>query len=128
MRTGAALRVSDGLIRLRTRWLRGGLGVCRVRRVEWSRKRLAVRSTRSDRRAWPGFAALNGAQGFSARFSGSGAVVSARGGHVGLSVAGVGYGTVLRPLEPGAAERVSESCVVLSRHADAVVCERAARD
>ena len=50
------------------------------------------------RRAGAGFVLVNGAQGFSARFSGSGVRVSARGGRLALSLAGVGYGSSLRPL------------------------------
>jgi hypothetical protein len=49
------------------------------------------------RRAGAGFVLVNGAQGFSARFSDSGVRVSARGGRLALSVAGVGYGSSLRP-------------------------------
>ncbi len=49
------------------------------------------------RRAGAGFVLVNGAQGFSARFSGSGVRVSARGGRLALSQAGVGYGSSLRP-------------------------------
>ena len=48
------------------------------------------------RRAGAGFVLVNGAQGFSARFSDSGVRVSARGGRLALSVAGVGYGSLLR--------------------------------
>ena len=50
------------------------------------------------RRAGAGFVLANGAQGFSARFSDSGVRVSARGGRLALSLAGVGYGSSLRPL------------------------------
>ena len=50
------------------------------------------------RRAGAGFALVNGAQGFSARFSDSGVRVDARGGRLALSLAGVGYGSSLRPL------------------------------
>ena len=50
------------------------------------------------RRAGAGFVVVNGAQGFSARFSDSGVRVSARGGRLALSLAGVGYGSSLRPL------------------------------
>ena len=50
------------------------------------------------RRAGAGFVLVNGAQGFSARFSDSGVRVSARGGRLALSLAGVGYGSSLRPL------------------------------
>ena len=58
---------------------------------------------RSDRAFWvrragAGFVLVNGAQGFSARFSDSGVRVSARGGHLALSLAGVGYGSSFRPL------------------------------
>jgi hypothetical protein len=49
------------------------------------------------RRAGAGFVLVNGAQGFSAGFSDSGVRVSARGGRLGLSLAGVGYGSSLRP-------------------------------
>ncbi|MGO9791447.1 MAG: hypothetical protein ACLP8S_18695, partial [Solirubrobacteraceae bacterium] len=50
------------------------------------------------RRAGAGFVLVNGAQGFSARFSDSGVRVSARAGRLALSLAGVGYGSSLRPL------------------------------
>jgi hypothetical protein len=50
------------------------------------------------RRAGAGFVLANGAQGFSARFSDSGVRVSARGGRLALSLAGVGYGSSLRAL------------------------------
>ena len=50
------------------------------------------------RRAGAGFVLVNGAQGFSADFSDSGVRVSARGGRLALSVAGVGYGSSLRAL------------------------------
>ena len=50
------------------------------------------------RRAGAGFVLVNGAQGFSARFSDAGVRVSARGGRLALSLAGVGYGSSLRPL------------------------------
>jgi hypothetical protein len=50
------------------------------------------------RRAGAGFVLVNGAQGFSARFSDSGVRVSARGGRLALSLAGVGYGLSLRLL------------------------------
>ena len=52
------------------------------------------------RRAGAGFVVVNGAQGFSARFSDSGVRVWARGGRVALSLAGVGYGSSLRPVGP----------------------------
>ena len=57
---------------------------------------------RSERVFWirhsgAGFVLVNGAQGFSARFSDSGVRVSARGGRLALSLAGVGYGSSLRP-------------------------------
>src|SRR6202044_1057043 len=54
------------------------------------------------RRAGAGFVLVNDAQGFSARFSDSGVRVSARGGRLVLSLAGVGYGSSLRPLGSGA--------------------------
>ena len=67
---------------------------------------------RSDRAFWvrragAGFVLVNGAQGFSARFSDSGVRVSARGGHLALSLAGVGYGSSFRPLgsRPPSADR-----------------------
>ncbi len=50
------------------------------------------------RRAAAGFALVNGAQGFSADFLDSGVRVSARGGRLALSLAGVGYGSSLRAL------------------------------
>ena len=50
------------------------------------------------RRAGAGFVLVNGAQGFSARFSDSGVRVDARAGRLALSLAGVGYGSSLRPL------------------------------
>ena len=50
------------------------------------------------RRAGAGFVLVNGAQGFSARFSDSGVRVYARAGRLALSLAGVGYGSSLRPL------------------------------
>jgi hypothetical protein len=58
---------------------------------------------RSERAFWvtragAGFVLVNGAQGFSARFSDSGVRLSARGGRLVLSLAGVGYGSSLRPL------------------------------
>jgi hypothetical protein len=57
---------------------------------------------RSDRAFWArragtGFVLVNGTQGFSARFSDSGVRVSARGGRLALSLAGVGYGSSSRP-------------------------------
>ena len=57
---------------------------------------------RSERVFWirhsgAGFVLVNGVQGFSARFSDSGVRVSARGGRLALSLAGVGYGSSLRP-------------------------------
>ncbi len=54
------------------------------------------------RRAGAGFVLVNGAQGFSARFSDSGVRVSARAGRLALSLAGVGYGSSLRPPGPRA--------------------------
>ncbi|HEY2594610.1 MAG TPA: hypothetical protein VGK33_11980 [Chloroflexota bacterium] len=49
-------------------------------------------------RAGSGFESVNAAQGFSADFSDSGVRVSARGGRLALSLAGVGYGSSLRPV------------------------------
>jgi trimeric autotransporter adhesin len=54
------------------------------------------------RRAGAGFVVVNGGQGFSARFSGSGVRVAAGAGSLALSLAGVGYGSSLRPLAAGA--------------------------
>ena len=57
---------------------------------------------RSDRAFWvrragAGFVLVNGAQGFSADFSDSGVRVAAPAGRLELSLAGVGYGSSLRP-------------------------------
>ena len=50
------------------------------------------------RRAGAGFVLVNGPQGYSADFSDSGVRISAPGGRVALSLAGIGFGSSLTPL------------------------------
>ena len=73
------------------------------------------------RRAGAGFLSVNGAQGFSARFSDSGVRVFARGGRLVLSLAGVGYGVVVEGAWASGAERGSKPCLVRRPGAYAVV-------